>query len=101
MIIVSLNGNDIFSPHPALVVRDQVEAFKTGLALLERFSHRIVITARESSLKALARIPEVMDRITDVTQDTYPAWNPEPSSTASSRNLRRTHPGISAWLIFS
>ena len=76
MIIVSLNGNDIFSPHPALVVRDQVEAFKTGLALLERFSHRIVITARESSLKALARIPEVMDRITDVTQDTYPAWNP-------------------------
>ncbi len=76
IIIVSLNGNDLFSPHPALVVRDQVEAFETGLTFLERFSHRIVVTARKSSLAALEKIPEVRNRITHVTEDTYPAWNP-------------------------
>ena len=76
MIIVTLNGNDIFSPHPALVLDGQVQAFKTGLDLLERFSSRIVVTARQSSLKGLEPLPEVMDRITHETPDTYPAWNP-------------------------
>jgi len=76
MIIVSLNGNDIFSPHPALVLQDRVADFQTGLSLLERFSHRIVVSARHSSLKALEQIPEVKDRITHVTPDTYPAWHP-------------------------
>lgn len=76
MIIVSLNGNDMFSPHPALVAEGRTAAFKTGMAFLERFSHRIVVTARKSSLKRLEQIPEVRSRITHVTEDTYPAWNP-------------------------
>lgn len=76
MIIVSLNGNDIFSPHPALVLKDKLDHFFSGLELLSRFSHRVVVTARESSLSLLEALPGVAERITHVTDDTYPAWNP-------------------------
>lgn len=77
MIIVSLNGNDLFSPHPAVVLDGNEEAFETGMAALERFAHRIVVTARESSMKRLGSLGnEITDRITHVTDDTYPAWNP-------------------------
>ena len=74
MIIVSLNGNDLSSPHPALVLKGNEEAFMTGLDILRKFSHRIVVTARESSLKKLSGA--VRDRVTHATDDMYPAWNP-------------------------
>jgi Na+-transporting NADH:ubiquinone oxidoreductase subunit A len=74
MIIVSLNGNDLASPHPALVLKGNEEAFLTGLAILQRFSHRIVVTARTSCLKKINE--DIRDRITHATDDVYPSWNP-------------------------
>ncbi|MCG8615141.1 MAG: 4Fe-4S dicluster domain-containing protein [Desulfobacterales bacterium] len=77
MIIVSMNGNDLFSPHPAKVLEGNAENFHTGLALLHRFSHRIVVTLRESCLKAIQQLDAgVAEQITHVTDEVYPAWNP-------------------------
>lgn len=77
MIIVSMNGNDLFSPHPVRVLEENESNFHTGLAILRRFSHRIVVTVRESCLKALQKLdPDVAEQVTHVTDDVYPAWNP-------------------------
>lgn len=73
MIIVSLNGNDLFSPHPKILMNREKEAFEFGLDLLKRFSHRIVVTARHSSLDGLG---PVTAHITHQVPDTYPAWDP-------------------------
>jgi Na+-transporting NADH:ubiquinone oxidoreductase subunit A len=73
MIIVSLNGNDIFSPNPGIVLKKENPAFEMGLDLLKRFSDSIVVTARQSSLKKLGPIKA---HVTHQTSDTYPAWDP-------------------------
>jgi Na+-transporting NADH:ubiquinone oxidoreductase subunit A len=73
MIIVSLNGNDLFSPHPGILMAREREAFEFGLDLLKRFSHRIIVTARQSSLE---RLEPVKAHITHQVADTYPAWDP-------------------------
>lgn len=73
MIIVSLNGNDLFSPHPGILMNREKEAFEFGLDLLKRFSDRIIVTARQSSLDELG---PVTAHITHQVQDTYPAWDP-------------------------
>jgi Na+-transporting NADH:ubiquinone oxidoreductase subunit A len=73
MIIVSLNGNDLFSPHPGILMHREKEAFEFGLDLLKRFSDRIIVTARQSSLD---RLESVKAHITHQVQDIYPAWDP-------------------------
>ncbi len=73
MIIVSLNGNDLFSPHPKILMGREKEAFEFGLDLLKQFSPRIIVTARHSSLDGIA---SVKAHITHQVQDTYPAWDP-------------------------
>ncbi len=77
MIIVSLNGNDLFSPDPAIVLKGNMDAFHTGMALLKRFSHRLIVTARQGSMDTLLdQCPDMENIVTHVTDDTYPAWNP-------------------------
>ena len=77
MIIVSLDGNDIFSPRPALALKDNVQAFETGMTLLRRFSHRVIVTARQSSLNGLKQLNGGLDKnVTHATGDLYPSWNP-------------------------
>jgi len=73
MIIVSLIGNDLFSPHPAVLLEKEMLAFEFGLDILKRFSDRIVVTARESSLD---RLGFVSSHITHMVDDIYPAWDP-------------------------
>jgi Na+-transporting NADH:ubiquinone oxidoreductase subunit A len=73
MIIVSLNGNDIFSPHPGILIGKEKTAFELGLDLLNRFSDRVIVTARQSSLE---RLGSVKAHITHQVTDTYPAWDP-------------------------
>lgn len=73
MIIVSLNGNDIFSPHPGIVLENQEQALKLGLKVLKLFSDRIVVTSRQDSLERLSRFQNL---ITHVVPDFYPAWDP-------------------------
>jgi len=73
MIIVSLNGNDIFSPHPGLLLEKERPAFEFGLEMLKRFSKRIIVTARETSLK---RLETIKTHISHLVPDTYPAWDP-------------------------
>ncbi len=73
MIIVSLNGNDIFSPHPGILLKNREGLLEFGLEILKRFSDRIVVTARKNSLETLGKIS---DHITHIVPDTYPAWDP-------------------------
>jgi Na+-transporting NADH:ubiquinone oxidoreductase subunit A len=73
LIIVCLNGNDMFSPHPGRVLQDRVRQFEFGLALLKRFSDRIIVAARGSSMDLLAPVKHT---ITHQVSDTYPAWDP-------------------------
>lgn len=73
MIIVSLNGNDLFSPHPGILMNREKEAFEFGLDLLKQFSDRIIVTARQSSFD---RLGPVKAHITHQVPDRYPAWDP-------------------------
>lgn len=73
MIIVSLNGNDLFSPHPALVLENEIPLFKAGLKLLNTFSERVIVTAKKSSV---ARLSQVQDTITHQVPDRFPSWDP-------------------------
>jgi len=95
MIIVSLNGNDIFSPHPARVLKDKKSYFEAGMALLRRFSHRVVVAARQGSLKETGLNSKLDQLVTHVTQDTYPAWNPG----AVLFSLKETEAENSSWTI--
>ena len=77
MIIVSLEGNDLFSPHPAVLLKENIDAFEAGMAILQKFSHRVVSVCRKSSLGQIRGLDEsVADQITHTTSDVYPAWNP-------------------------
>ncbi len=73
LIIVCLNGNDLFSPHPGRILQDRIKQFEFGLTILQRFSDRVIVTARKS---ALNRLEPVKDRITHLVSDIYPAWDP-------------------------
>jgi len=73
MIIVSLNGNDPFSPHPAVVLENDIPFFECGLKILNRFSNRIIVTSRQGSLK---RLGGFKDHITHTVPDFYPSWDP-------------------------
>jgi Na+-transporting NADH:ubiquinone oxidoreductase subunit A len=73
LIIVCLNGNDLFSPHPGRVLEDRVPQFEFGLAVLRRFCDRIIVAARTSSME---RLKPVRHLITHQVSDAYPAWDP-------------------------
>lgn len=73
MIIVSLNGNDIFSPHPGVALKDRVAHLAAGIALLRIFSPKIVVTARKSSLDQLNGLSPL---VTHLVTDDFPAWDP-------------------------
>ncbi len=73
MIIVSLNGGDLFSPEPDIVLKNQALAFEFGLEVLKRMTGRVIVTARQTSLKHMNGLA---GRITHVTPDAYPAWDP-------------------------
>lgn len=73
MIIVSLNGNDLFSPHPAAVLENETVFFEFGMMLLNQFSKRVIVTSRQSSLQ---RLNGVKKHITHTVPDFYPAWDP-------------------------
>ncbi|NOX33411.1 MAG: 4Fe-4S dicluster domain-containing protein [Deltaproteobacteria bacterium] len=73
MIIVSLNGNDPFSPHPEVVLENNKDYFEFGIKLLKRFSEQIIITSRKSSLEKLNKFK---NHITHIVPDFYPAWDP-------------------------
>lgn len=73
MIIVSLNGNDLFSPDPGVVLEREQTAFHFGLEVLKRFSDRIIVTTKESSLDRLGKIKS---QVTHTVPDIYPAWDP-------------------------
>lgn len=73
MIIVCLEGNDLFSPHPGLVLESRVADFLFGLDILARFSDRVMVTGRQNRMD----VPDpVRNRITHVLPDLYPAWDP-------------------------
>lgn len=73
LIIVCLNGNDLFSPHPGLILQDKVREFEFGLAVLKTFCDRVIVAARSGSLD---RLTPVRHLITLEVSDTYPAWDP-------------------------
>lgn len=73
MIIVSLNGNDPFSPLPEILLKNETPFFKAGLTILKQFSKRIIVTSRKTDLKGLSSIK---DLITHTVPDFYPAWDP-------------------------
>ncbi|MCF6249143.1 MAG: 4Fe-4S dicluster domain-containing protein [Desulfobacula sp.] len=73
MIIVSLNGNDPFSPHPQVVLDNETRYFEFGLKVLQQLVKKIVVTCRKDSL---TRLNGCKPFITHVVPDTYPAWDP-------------------------
>lgn len=73
LIIVCLNGNDLFSPHPGRVLEESIPQFEFGLAVLRRFCDRIIVAARNSSME---RLEPVRHLITHQVSDTYPSWDP-------------------------
>lgn len=73
LIVLSLNGNDPFSPHPGIVLKNQTDLFLKGLKLLKLFSPDIVVAVKKSSL---GRLESIQERITHVVSDVYPEWDP-------------------------
>ena len=73
MIIVSMNGNDPFSPHPAAVLENEAAAFEFGIRVLHQLTSRIVISSRQSSLD---RLNGFKTHITHKISDVYPFWDP-------------------------
>ena len=92
MIIVSLNGNDPFSPHPQAVLENNTEFFEFGIQILKLFSNRIVVTSRQSSLD---RLNGFKDDITHIVPDFYPAWDPG----VVLYQLKRTQKENRSWCI--
>ncbi len=73
MIIVSLNGNDIFSPHPQVVLNGDLPYFEFGMAVLRQLTRKVVVTCRKNSL---TRLTGGTSHITHQVEDIYPAWDP-------------------------
>ncbi|WP_020587319.1 4Fe-4S dicluster domain-containing protein [Desulfobacter curvatus] len=77
VIIVAMDGNDIFSPRPNFILQDNISAFEAGMAVLRRFSNRLAVVCRESSLEGIQALgSSVSDQITHTAPDIYPAWHP-------------------------
>ncbi|MCP3873633.1 MAG: 4Fe-4S dicluster domain-containing protein [Desulfobacteraceae bacterium] len=76
MIIVSLNGNDLYSPHPQVILKNNIQNFEFGMALLNQFSNRIIVTSRKSSLDELDKLNGLTHHITHIVPDFFPAWDP-------------------------
>lgn len=77
MIIVVMDGNDLFSPRPEIILKDNITAFEAGMAILRQFSNRLAVVCRESSLEGIGNIgSSVADQITHTAPDIYPAWHP-------------------------
>jgi Na+-transporting NADH:ubiquinone oxidoreductase subunit A len=73
MIIVSLDGNDIFSPVPGIILNDQHDMFEFGLNVLKKFSQNIIVTARESHSNKLGSSQK---HVTHLAPDIFPSWDP-------------------------
>ncbi len=73
MIIVSLNGNDISSPHPGILLKNRADLFESGLEILKQFSKKVVVSTRESCIKELNVIKSY---VTHSVPDIFPAWDP-------------------------
>ena len=73
MIIVPLNGNDPFSPHPEVVLENETAFFEFGIKILKQFSNRIIVASRQSSLD---RLNGFKGHITHIVPDFYPSWDP-------------------------
>jgi len=73
MIIVSLDGNDLCSPIPGIVLKDQHEMFELGLNVLKKFCKNIPITVRESHFDKLG---SSQNHVTHMVPDKYPSWDP-------------------------
>ncbi|WP_320043283.1 4Fe-4S dicluster domain-containing protein [uncultured Desulfobacter sp.] len=77
MIIVAMDGNDLFSPRPDIILKDNISAFEAGMVILRRFSTRLEVVCRESSLESILKQGSlVADQITHAAPDIYPAWHP-------------------------
>ncbi|MGD9687484.1 MAG: 4Fe-4S dicluster domain-containing protein [Desulfobacter sp.] len=77
MIIVAMDGNDLFSPHPAIILKGNIAAFEAGMAVLRRFSHQLAVVCRASRVERIREIgSSVADQITHTAPDIYPAWQP-------------------------
>lgn len=77
LIIVAMDGKDLFSPHPAMILKGNIAAFEAGMAVLRRFSHYLAVVCREGSLEGLGEIgSSVTAQITHTAPDIYPAWQP-------------------------
>nr|WP_319396546.1 NADH-quinone reductase [uncultured Desulfobacter sp.] len=77
MIIVAMDGSDLFSPRPEIILKNNITAFEAGMAILRKFSNRIAVVCRESSLEGIGNIgSSVADQITHTAPDIYPAWHP-------------------------
>jgi len=73
MIIVSLDGNDIFSPVPGVILKDQLDMFEYGLNVLKNFCSDIIVTVRESHLEKLGPAQKY---VTHNVSDIFPSWDP-------------------------
>ncbi|WP_321495402.1 4Fe-4S dicluster domain-containing protein [uncultured Desulfobacter sp.] len=77
MIIVAMDGNDLFSPRPDIILKDNIDAFEAGMAVLRKLSHGVVVVCRESSLEGLRELDSlVANQVTHTAPDIYPAWHP-------------------------
>jgi len=73
MIIVSLYGNDLFSPVPQVLLNNQHELFEYGLDMLKLFTQHVVVAACEGQLEPLG---SVQKHVTHIVPDTFPSWDP-------------------------
>lgn len=92
MIIVPLNGNDPFSPHPKVVLENETPNFEFGIKILKQFSNRIIVASRKSSLDMLNGFK---DHITHTVPDFYPSWDP----SVILYHLKRSQKDNRSWCI--
>ncbi|MCD4722008.1 MAG: NADH-quinone reductase [Desulfobacula sp.] len=95
MIIVSLNGNDLFSPHPRVILENNINSFEFGIKILSLLSKRIIVTSRRDNLDSLDRLNGFKEHITHIVPDFYPAWDPG----VVLYQLKRTREENRSWCI--
>lgn len=72
MIIVSLHGNDPFSPDPGLLLENNLAYFEFGFELLKQMTDRIIVPVKQEYSNALNII---QDYITHIVPNRFPAWD--------------------------
>ncbi|MFO7750412.1 MAG: NADH-quinone reductase [Desulfobacteraceae bacterium] len=92
MIIVSLEGNEPCAPDPRAVLDRFGPAFAAGVAMLEKLTGRVVVTARKSRLE---RPGPLSDHVTHTVPDDYPCWHP----AVVLFHLKKSAADNSAWHI--